>query len=313
MPRDVGSFDADLRVFASGGERPPVGAALRAKRQTEGLTLEAVAQRTRVRRAYLQAIEESDWDSLPPGPYACGYVRLYAEALGLNGSKAMEELKEERPAERPVLPSPVGLAHQDRRRVSPLAIGAAGLIAVAFVGWNIVQRASPVPEEHVAPPVEAAWLTAQTGGVVRVGAPTPPPPDQNAPAPYETPGLAAAMAARQPNGAALIPAVAATPSSSAPQAPVGAAFNPRAAIHGALPQESRLTVQAREPASIVVRRRDGSILFARQLAAGEAYRAPLEPGLVLDVSQPTAFDVYRDGEFRGQLREPQSRADGWLG
>ena len=84
-------------------------------------------------------------------------------------------------------------------------------------------------------------------------------------------------------------------------------------MHGAPPQMSRLTVQARRSASVVVRRPDGLILFARQLAAGEAYRAPLERGLIVDVSEPGAFDVYRDGEFQGQLREQQSRVDAYLG
>lgn len=318
MPRDVGNFDADLRAFAGGGERVTLGAALRAKRQSEGLPLDAIAQRTRVRRAYLQAVEESNWDALPPGPYAAGYVRLYAEALGLNGQKAVLALKEERPqaARHAPLPSPAGIAHQDRRRPSPVLIGAFGAVALAVVGWNVVQRTDAPPEEYVPPPVEAeAWRNAPSGGVVAITAPLPPPADQNAPAPYETPGLAAAM---QPAGGAngapgVIPASSVEVAPAAPHAPVGAAFNPRAAIHGALPQDSRLTVQAREAASLVVRRRDGSILFARQLAAGEAYRAPAEPGLVLDVSRPGAFDVYRDGEFRGQLRDQQSRVDGWLG
>lgn len=316
MPRDVGSFDAELRALNGVGERVTLGAALRAKRQSEGLSLDAVAQRTRVRRAYLQAVEDSNWDALPPGPYVAGYVRLYAEALGLNGLKAVAALKEERPlvSDAP-LPSPSGIAHQDRRNRSPVLIAGFAVVAAAVLTWNVVQRAAPAPEEYVAPPFEAdAWRNAQAGGVVAIGAPTPPPADQNAPVPYETPGLAAAMQAGggSPAGA-VIPASAVEVAPAAPQTPVGAAFNPRAAIHGALPQDSRVTVQAREPASLVVRRRDGAILFARQLAAGEAYRAPVEAGLVLDVSRPTAFDVYRDGEFRGQLREQQSRVDGWLG
>lgn len=323
MPRDVsGQFTNGLPPEL-GGERPTLGAALRACRQGQGLTLESVANATRIRRAYLQAIEESNWVALPTGPYIVGYVRNYALALGLNGEKAVDALREERPDPQSALSNPVGLAHQERRRRSPGLLIVGGLVIAAVVGWNVVQRSGePVQEASVAPPTEGAWLQSTSStGVIRVSAPLPPPPDQNAPVPYETPGLASARAAQAASGSpgqlslptTAAPAVGVSTAPQPAHAPVGAAFNPRAAVHGAAPQDSRLTVQARSSASVIVRRANGDILFARQLAPGEAYRAPLERGLVLDVSDPGAFDVYRDGEFQGQLRESQSRADALLG
>ncbi len=321
MPLDMGSQDQIIRSASADrldSERATLGLALKAQRQQLGLDLDTLADRTRVRRAYLQALEESDWSGLPSGPFAAGYAKLYAQAVGLNGDKAAAALRQEWPSGETALPPPVGLAYQDGPRRSPLPLIAAGLLVVGVVGWNVVQRASaPLDDPATPPPVEAAWLVAGAPAdpVVRVSAPTAPPPDQNAPTPYETPGLAAALAAAGENAAVLAPVSMTTvaPAPAEPQAPVGAAFNPRAAVHGAPPQLSRVTVQARRPASVVVRRTDGAILFARQLTAGEAYRAPLETGLVLDVSEPAAFDVYRDGEFQGQLREPQSRVDRFLG
>jgi dihydroorotate dehydrogenase len=46
---------------------------------------------------------------------------------------------------------------------------------------------------------------------------------------------------------------------------------------------------------------DGRVLFARQLAAGEAWRAPAGVAATIDVSDPTAFDVYLNGEHGGGL------------
>lgn len=60
-------------------------------------------------------------------------------------------------------------------------------------------------------------------------------------------------------------------------------------------------IQAREAAAFVVRMSDGRVLFARQLAAGEAWRAPLGVSALIDVSEPTAFDVYLNGEHGGTL------------
>ena len=52
---------------------------------------------------------------------------------------------------------------------------------------------------------------------------------------------------------------------------------------------------------LVVRLADGRVLFARQLAAGEAWRAPADVAATIDVSDPTAFDVYLNGEHGGAL------------
>ena len=60
-------------------------------------------------------------------------------------------------------------------------------------------------------------------------------------------------------------------------------------------------LQARESAALIVRSADGEVYFARQLAAGEAYRAPDLRGLVIDVSEPTAFQVFVNGQTRGLL------------
>ncbi len=52
---------------------------------------------------------------------------------------------------------------------------------------------------------------------------------------------------------------------------------------------------------------DGTVYFARQLAAGEAYRAPTAvKGLVVDVSDPQAFDIYANGTLQGQLQANQT-------
>ena len=61
-------------------------------------------------------------------------------------------------------------------------------------------------------------------------------------------------------------------------------------------------LQAKKAASLVVRMGDGRVLFARQLAEGEAWRAPLDVAAIVDVSDPSAFDVYMNGELGGGLQ-----------
>ena len=110
-----------------------------------------------------------------------------------------------------------------------------------------------------------------------LSAPMAAPPDQTTPALYITRGLEAELTGVDPADPAAV-AAAANPE------PVQKAFNPRA-IDGAL----------------VVRLGDGQALFARQMAPGEAWRAPIGAAATVDVSDPAAFDVYLNGEYGGPL------------
>jgi hypothetical protein len=58
--------------------------------------------------------------------------------------------------------------------------------------------------------------------------------------------------------------------------------------------------------SLVVRGPGGAVSFARQLGAGEAWRAPATPGLVADVDVPAAVEIYVQGRAVGPLTETQT-------
>jgi cytoskeleton protein RodZ len=61
-----------------------VGGLLRAARQRQGLTVEDVAVALRIRRPYIDAIENGRLSDLPAPAYAIGFVKTYAAALGLD-------------------------------------------------------------------------------------------------------------------------------------------------------------------------------------------------------------------------------------
>lgn len=62
-----------------------LGATLSRKRMEKKLTLEDIEAQTRIRSRYLQAIEAGKLDELPEPVYTQGFIRRYADALGLNG------------------------------------------------------------------------------------------------------------------------------------------------------------------------------------------------------------------------------------
>jgi cytoskeletal protein RodZ len=66
---------------------PSSGAELRDERQRRRLAIESIAEKTKIRRAYLQAIEEERFGELPAPVFVRGFLREYARCLGLPGEE----------------------------------------------------------------------------------------------------------------------------------------------------------------------------------------------------------------------------------
>lgn len=70
-----------------------IGQVLKDARARAGLELRAIEERTKIRTKYLRAIENEEWDALPSSAYAKGFLRSYAEALGLDGEALVDEYR----------------------------------------------------------------------------------------------------------------------------------------------------------------------------------------------------------------------------
>jgi len=283
-----------MEPFMSGGVG--FGGALRALREARGLSLQDVADVTRVRRAYLSALEEMRVDQLPSRPFAIGYVRAYAQALDIDPDDAVAKFKESAPCNHEPLRAPAGVRRHQDPRLS-VAAAAAAVVVTAVLAWNLAQHAV-ASDGKASPPVPVSLAAAPAAvrqGPVTLAAAQPAAPETDVPKLYVTPGLA--------------PPTAAAGADSGQQAPEleHAVFSPKGAVYGAPAEQSSLTFQAHKPASIIIRGADGTVYFARQLAAGESYRAPTTVrGLVVDVSDPQAFDIYANGTLQGQLQTNQT-------
>lgn len=311
MALDTGSGSEEFRanpewkdVVPSITDAATLGDGLRVAREQSGRSLAELSAVTRVPARYLTALEQNDFSTLPNRVFSIGYVRAYADALGLDQQLAVERFKRETPDPSVPLQAPVGVAFEDVRRYSPRLIAAGLALIVAVVGWNVFQRVSlmraPQPSDIASVP-ESWTLGAVPGQALRLSAPQPAPPDQTIPALYVTPGLEAELTGVDPTSPEGLAAAASSAS------PVQRAFNPRGAIYGASASASQVVIQARKAASLVVRMADGRVLFARQLAAGDAWRAPIGLSAVVDASSDFAdFDVYLNGEHGGTLTAEQT-------
>ncbi len=312
MPLDTGAGPGDPSVAWNGeqdqGLKPPtlddgphVGAALREIREFYGLNLEDLAQLTRVRRQYLNAIEELRMDQLPSRPFTIGYVRAYAQALGQNADRAAGRFRVDVPDETGPLRAPVGVRKEGDPRLTLIAIGCVVVVG-GIVAWNLVERADAAhkpPPAVVAPAAaKAAAAPPPAGGPMTVGAPLPVPQESTTPKPYVTPGLEGQLSGADPASDALAGEQAVAAGQDV-DAPIGSPFAAKGAVYGDTAQGVAAIIQARKPVAVAIHRGDGSVFFARYLAAGEAVRVPAIKGWSADISDPPSADVYLDGVLTG--------------
>ena len=62
---------------------------LKAWRQRKGISLETIAQKTKLSVRHLQAIESGDFRKLPGGIYNTSYIRQYAQATGFDEARLL--------------------------------------------------------------------------------------------------------------------------------------------------------------------------------------------------------------------------------
>lgn len=75
-------------------EAQTIGELLRNTRIKQGKELRDAAEVLCIRISYLEAIENMDTKNIPPAPYGTGFVRSYADFLGLNGERILSSYRQ---------------------------------------------------------------------------------------------------------------------------------------------------------------------------------------------------------------------------
>jgi flagellar biosynthesis protein FlhG len=74
------------------------GATLKKLRQIHGISLDEMAERTKIRRAYLEYLEDERFQFLPAAVYIKGFVSIVASTLGLPAQRVADEYMSRVPA-----------------------------------------------------------------------------------------------------------------------------------------------------------------------------------------------------------------------
>jgi hypothetical protein len=154
-----------------------IGNSLREARVRQGLELPQVELATKIRAKYLRALEDEQFEVLPSGTYIKGFMRSYAEFLGLDGQLYVDEYNsrhvvdsfddtsQRRPRVRP--------ERSIERKVVLLALaGIAAVTALVIVAWKFgggsPAATPPASTPHTTVPVGLRFSGRATGTYLEV-------------------------------------------------------------------------------------------------------------------------------------------------
>jgi cytoskeletal protein RodZ len=247
-----------------------LGETLRQARLDKGVSLADAARDTRIRRAYLEALESEDGAALPAAVYTRGLLRTYSDYLGLS-PQAMVDLyqpparREPSPTLRPAVPR-VAIPRQIPLRPALYSIGGIVFVTVLVFAWNWYQDVQTTLREG-----DSSFRTVRTGTPTPAGArlPTPFPIAISSPSPTMTP----------------------TPEPTPSPTPV---------VDGILVE---FRTNARVYVEVAI---DGKQALAETLPAGTQRQLPLaKESVLMRASNGSAVDV----TVNGARQEPQTSTD----
>jgi cytoskeletal protein RodZ len=146
-----------------------IGASLREARLRQDLDFPELEERTKIRPKYLRALEDERFDILPAPTYVRGFLRSYAEALGLDGQPFVDEYnsrfaisEEDAPLRARRAPAPRRRDRQSREsRIAVLALLAIAIAtALVIAAWKFGGPEAERVPGLVSPPAKSGQAGA---------------------------------------------------------------------------------------------------------------------------------------------------------
>jgi cytoskeleton protein RodZ len=270
-----------LREIPDDADAPlgTIGQELRGARMSRGEDLVAVSRALKIRKDHLEAIEDDRFNALPGRTYAVGFVRAYAEYVGLDPIYAVDRFKTEVAGRDETSPT-AGFVE------SPEAPGLSrgwllvGLIILGLMGYGVYylwasggsqtnQTIAAVPASMVEKHHPAVFKHTPT----RVVATSPP---------------QAALAA----------------GSETPVAPLHGGQ-----IYGKMNTDAHVVLRAKQATRVLVQTADGRAFINKALEPGDIYQVPNMHGLALTAEHGDAVEIFLDGKSIGDAGKGNEAAE----
>jgi hypothetical protein len=126
-------------------ESQTFGSRLRAERESRGISLDSIAEKTKIKKSFLDSLERGDFSKWPAGTvFRRAYVRDYAAVIGLSPESVVADFIRLFPVDAvsPATPTPLALTFDTPsnwrstrvgRRARTAAIDATGLLALGGI------------------------------------------------------------------------------------------------------------------------------------------------------------------------------------
>jgi cytoskeleton protein RodZ len=305
----AGAQDDDLQSVRRAAT---IGELLRQTREQYDTSIEQIGAALRIRPVFLQAIEDNQYDRLPGPVYAVGFVRTYADYLGLDGAAIAQRFKSEAAGleTKADLSFPMPLPERSMPGGALLLV-AIIVAACAYAVWYYRAAGDRVRTAGVAE-VPAQLIPLPPPAPAPEPSPEAVPPEEGLPAasgsaaatsPVESGATAQSTAPPVPGGQlALTPPPPPAPVQSElarlpaiPEPPAAAPALDAPRVYGITNGPVRIVIKATAESWIQVRDTSQAVVAMRILKPGESYRVPDRPGLTLATGNAGALDVTVDG------------------
>ena len=139
-----------------------IGDVLRQARLDKNDDLYLIADYLRIKPAFLIALENSQYDEFPADAYVIGFLRTYANFLGVDGKDAVDRYRYEMAGRRkkPVLSMPTPVSG-GRTPSAVIMVGATIAVLLIYAVWYSISSANRT-EVNVQPPLPTVAQSATT-------------------------------------------------------------------------------------------------------------------------------------------------------
>lgn len=250
-----------------------IGRRLERARKAKKMTLQQASEKTQIRAATLQALEQNRFEELPEIVYVRGFIRIYAQLLELDAQQLLRDLSRYLKTEEQTtltLPTPV-----EEGALPSMKVILMSLVVVALMGgvWSVVDRPTHnVIGEGAEIPITHKHETLPNR--------TPQPIEQ------------AAIEQAEPATAFERPVNLETPQA--------AEVKEAAVAPTVIQAQTRIHLKATEDVWLAVYKHEAELpVYTGVMKAGEGFDVPNEQGFLLDVGLPPALTLYVDGQRLG--------------
>lgn len=269
------------------------GERLRREREMRGITLDEIAESTKISRRHLESLEKEDYDALPGGIFNRGFIRAYARYLGIDEEQAVADYTaaSAEPAE-PEPRFPVAVPEPDpqlnpRRSTLPLLLALLALVVVLAIFW--ARNRSHSENQEAASGTASASTASNAPPATR--SPSPAPASAGASSASGAPSLVTSTGT-------LAPAAGTTSSSLNASSDPGGQSSP-----GATQTPERLflvVIKAKEEAWVSLTA-DGKNVIARTLSAGEQESFRAGKRMVITTGNAGGVEISFNGKDLGAI------------